>query len=239
MSLISGSEDAEKARQRVAWLAGDSHLIWSEILGTALDEDPCGRFSHVAERLIPDKLLRDRVLLAMREIRSRCLEREGRHSYCLARRDELPSDYLKRARSRLTGLDGEIDLASTAELVPRQSWMTDSQWGHAFYQYWVVMQGRQFPQIPYRSRATLFGGREYAFIEQFSIPARGVLTGHLVHGPMMGDLAEFLTIAGAAAACGDSDVALRAADYLLDAAKTPPLLVRQEDRTHLVLICND
>lgn len=238
-SHISAAEEAEKARQLAAFHSGDSHLIWSEILGTKRDQDPCGRFCHVAERLIPDKPLRDRVLMAMREIRSRCLEQGGKHHYRSARRDELPSDYLKRARVPLTGLDGEIDLASPAELVPRRAWMTDDQWRHAFFQYWSVMQGRWFPLIPYLSRASLFGGRQNPFIEQFSLPARGVMTGHLVHGPMMADLSEFLTVAGAAAACGDREVATRVADYLLYAAKTPPLLVRQIDRTSLVLICAD
>lgn len=237
--MTRGLKNGGMARSTKEDRLTDTHRpVWHDILGSSRDDEPTGRFVYVAEKLIAEPL-RARVLMAMREISTRCIAIAEKPGYRMARREELPRDYLDRVRAHLPGLSGTISLATRRELVPRQPWMTDGHWDSAYFQYWTVAKGSHDLTIRPESNAVLFGTVPHAIAGQFELPARCVLTGHLVHKPLMGDLTEFLAIAAGAAAHGDHDVTERAVGYLLDAAKTPPLVVRQKDKTHLVLICAD
>jgi hypothetical protein len=213
--------------------------IWLEILFTERDLDPCGRFSHAAEQLIADEQLRARVIMAMKEFRSRCLIQEGKPAYRMARRDELPASYLEQVRKCLPGLKGSLSLATRRQLVPHQPWLNDEQLNAAFHQYWIVMRGQLNPRLEHLQPSTLFGAPRYDLIEQFWTPARHVASGMLIHEPMISDLAEILAVAGGSAAFGDRQAAEHAVNYLVYAAKTPPLFVRRPDVTNLVLVCAD
>lgn len=213
--------------------------VWHAILGTSGDAEPTGRYVYAAEKLIADAVLRERLLMAMREVRNRCGERDGRAVYRSARREDLPADYLDRVRAHLPGLDGLIRLASVKELVPAHDWLTEEQHQAVFADYVAVARGLRFPLVPYHPIGKLFGGRPFKHITQFDVPARDVLGLTLGHKPVVSELSGILAFAADAAAQGDPESARHAVSYLLDAAKTPPLVIRQMDRTNLVLLCAD
>jgi hypothetical protein len=137
---------------------------------------------------------------------------------------------------------GTLALASMEELVPRPSWMSMDAWKAAFSRYVDVMT-RQDDRMPTARRDHL--GRMFdlvpgRYLEEFEMPARGVLTGHLVHKPLMGDLAELLALVAAYGAMNWQERFDRAADYALEAARTPPLIVAKEDGGfHLIHTCLD
>ncbi|GEM_PF-3100230 len=215
--------------------------IWRDIAGTERDKDPCGRFAYVAEKLIKEERFRERALLVMREIRSRCYERDGEHGYRFARRAEIDAAaYVGRFRGDLDGVD-TIRVVSMRELVPQPSWMSESQWKRAFRRYVEVMTGEDDPVRVRRDPfARMFGDAPHGTLRQFTMPARGVLMGHLVHEPLMGDLAELLALVGATAASNHQDAFYRMANYVMEAAKAPPIVVAKDGGGfHLIHICAD
>ncbi|HJV33087.1 MAG TPA: hypothetical protein VJ694_03605 [Patescibacteria group bacterium] len=220
---------------------GRPHLLWHEVVGTERDRDPCGRFAYVAEKLIAEVRMRERTLQAMREIRNRCFERDGKHYYRVERRSEIDPRRLAEAHQQVDGV-GTLALASMKELVPQPPWMSADAWKAAFSRYVDVMT-RKDDRAPIPRRDEL--GRLFDLVpnrhfEEFIMPARGVLTGHLVHEPLMGDLAELLALVGAYGAMNWQERFDRAADYLMEAARTPPLIVAKEDGGfHLIHVCLD
>ena len=239
--------DPQTAAERFAELqtrgsfgSGDRE-IWRDIVGTERDREPGGRFAYVAEKLIAEDRLRDRTLQAMREIRGRCFERDGEHYYRVERRAELDPRRLAEVRQHVDGV-GAFTVASMKELVPQPSWMSADAWRAAFSRYVDVMT-RKDDRMPTLRRAhlgTMFDLVPNRHLREFELPARGVLTGHLVHKPLMGDLAELLALVAAYGAMNWQERFDRAADYLMEAARTPPLIVAKEDGGfHLIHVCLD
>ena len=216
--------------------------IWREIVGTERDQDPCGRYVHVAERLIDDEHMRKRALSVMTEVRTRCYERDGLHAYRFVRRTEIDqARFVAGIQHHLDGV-GVIAVASMRELVPQPSWMGDAAWKAAFSRYVDVMTRRddRDPSRPRDRLGYLFDFVPRKALAQFSMPARGVLTGNLVHAPLMDDLAELLALVGAYAAMNYQERFGRAAAYLMEAAKAPPLIAaREEGGFHLIHVCLD
>lgn len=216
--------------------------IWREIAGTERDQDPCGRFIYVAEKLIKEKRFLERTLLVMGEIRNRCYERDGNHYYRFARREELdPELFVSRFRGDLDGV-GEIKVASMRELVPRPSWMDAGKWKRAFRRFVDVMTADddREPTLRRDPFGNMFGAVPVPHLEEFFLPARGVLTGHLVHKALMGDLAELLALVAATAASNYQDAFYRTANFVMEAAKAPPIVVaRDGGGFHLIHVCAD
>lgn len=220
--------------------SGDQE-IWRDIVGTARDEDPCGRFAYVAERLIAEDRFRERTLQLMREIRGRCFMKDGAHLYRFDARPEVDTKRLAAARQDLDGV-GAYTVASFDELVPRQRWMTDAQRRLAVRRYVDVATGQDDCLMPRHrsSPVTLFGAVPTPKLREFELPARGVLTGHLCHEPLMGDLAHLLALVAAIGAANYQDAFYRAAGYLEVALRTPPIVaMNDEGGFHLIHICAD
>lgn len=216
--------------------------IWREIVGTERDEDPCGRFSYVAEKLIKEEPFRERLLAVMREIRGRCVEKDGNHYYRFERRAELdPTTFCREVADSLDGHAGAIELVRMTDLVPLHPWMTRRQWSLAFRRFVDAMTGQDDALSPEDRRtplAWLFGNPpNQAFIDEFAMPARCVLAGHLVHKSLMGDLAELLAIAAGYAAANYQEGFRHAANYLMLAAKVPPMIVAKPNGFDLIHIC--
>lgn len=222
--------------------AGSPHEVWRELVGIDLarHQTPGGSFAYVAERLIEEGRLREAALRAMREVLARCREKDGELDYVAFPRAELDAEAFERAvRENAPGFTGRFMLATRAEIMLRNPWMSDVQYDRAFLRYSEVMTGadgtRPFPRVPL---ATLFGVPHLDAIREFEMPARGVLTGHLVHRERMGELAEFLAVAAGLCAVGH-DLAERACAFVTWASKAPPLVVHNETGPHLVFICAD
>jgi len=66
-----------------------------------------------------------------------------------------------------------------------------------------------------------------------------LLTGHLVHKPLLGDLARLLALVGSYAADEDLEHFERAAGYVMEVAKAPPLIVGDSPKFHLIHVCLD
>jgi len=229
------------ARDIPAFPSGLSGEIWREIVGTERDQDSCGRFAYVAEKLIAEDRFRERTLEVMREIRGRCFEKDGGHYYRFDRRDEIDPGRLASVRQHLDGV-GEFTVASMRELVPRPSWMSRGQWTRAFRRFVDVMIGDddREPLVRRAALVSMFGSVPVPHLPQFELPARCLFPGGLVHKTLMGDLAHLLAVVAAIAASNYQDAFYRAADYAIEAAKTPPLVVASVDGGfHLIHVCAD
>jgi hypothetical protein len=225
--------------------AGANREVWRELVETDIKrhQTPGGSYAYVAERLIGDDRLRDMALTSMKEVLSRCRERDGTHRYVSTRRAELDAVAFERhVRALATGFTGRFMLATRQEILPRLPMMTDDQYDLSFYRYCEVMGATDGARPTSRVRRTplslLFEAVPCRSIAEFEMPARGVLTGHLVHQPLMGDLAELLAVAGGL--CADRHPAAELACGIVRiASKAPPLVIHNEDGPHLVFICAD
>lgn len=214
--------------------------IWRDVVGTDRDDEPGGRFIYVAERLIADARMRERVIVAMHAVRERHFEKRENHYYRFESRAELDAETLvERVRATVRNAD-TIAVATMTDLVPKPAWMAPDQWTSVFRSYVEAMTG-QDGRNPHRQRAplaSLFGFAPMAQFKEFEQPARSVLTGNLVHKVLMGDLAELLALAGAYAAAGLPEEAERSAAFVMEAAKAPPMIVATDDGGfHLIHVC--
>jgi len=218
-----------EARELPQFAGGQGNEVWREIARTSHDQDPCGRFIYCADKLIAEDRFRERTLEVMRAIRERCYAKDGVAGYRIDGLDRLDEAAFVEARKNLDGV-GAFDVARLHELVPRHGWMSREQWNRAFRRYVETMTLEDRATNAFRAPLVgMFGGVPTPDLAQFELPARGVLTGDLVHKPLMGDLAHLLALVAAIAAANYQDAFYRAAAYVEFAAKMPPLVVARED----------
>lgn len=219
---------------------GHGGEIWHEIVGTSHDDGPCARFTYVADKLIAEDRFRERTISVMQAMRERCYESDGVHRYRVDPFGEAAARRLIAVRHVLDGV-GAYEVATPKRLVPQPAWMSHAQWDRAFRDYVAAMTNKDDPARGRRDPLSgMFGGVPTPALRHFELPARGVLTGHLVHEPLMGDLAHLLALLAAIAAANYQDAFYRAAEYVGEAIKTPPIVARNEDGGfHLIHLCRD
>jgi hypothetical protein len=240
---VNTTIDRKTAHEHITALTAGPHPLWHDIPHSERRRDPTTYVRFMIDKLVLDPMLRRRALDAMKEVRSRCIMRDGAQSYAYARRDELPADYLDRVHAFMPGLKDKPQLSSALEFVPRlagearESWLDRAslRWQHA--QDWT----RLAPGYGLPSASDLFGLDEFAHAHHFWVPVMVMIENHMLHSPMTADMMRMGQLACAAAANVDPEATERVCSYLIYAAKTPPLIVRnlKAKTASLVLICAD
>jgi len=218
-----------EARELPPFSGTEGNEVWREIARTSHDQDPCGRFTYCADKLIAEDRFRERTLEVMRAIRERCYEKGGKAGYRVDRLDQFDEARFIEVRKGLDGV-GAFTVVLLSDLVPLHPWMGRGQWKLAFRRYVESLTLEDRSTNAFRAPlVSMFGSVPTPALSQFELPARGVLTGSLVHEPLMGDLAHLLALLAAIGAANYQDAFYRAADYVELAAKTPPIIVARAD----------
>lgn len=230
--LIEGYE--RNARAAVDTLyTGPPDPLWDDRPGDA----PQMRFVRLVERLArPATSLGRTVLDACKEVWTRV--RHG-GEYVLAPREEVSQAAAERlVRASMPRFAGRVIIASRRELLPKPEWMEEDRWRQAMKEHFQLLEGGGLRNVT----GLMIDGVFPADARRFDIPARMAVDSSGRRADLFipcENLVALMALCAGWAVLGVPEACRRTADFLVLAAKMPPVVVKQPSGSHLLLLCAD